>query len=113
VNPKWHVLAHYTRHILPGTTFLATGDESVVAAHDPKQGRLTLVCLNDGDAEREWRIDLSRFGGKKPAANGWLTEPRGKSRHQPLEKLELEEATLHFRQPRRSVQTWVVTAADR
>ncbi|RYD39336.1 MAG: beta-1,6-galactanase, partial [Verrucomicrobiaceae bacterium] len=46
VNPKWHELAQYTRHIRPGAVILTTGEESTVAAYDRKSRMLTLVTLN-------------------------------------------------------------------
>ena len=111
-NPKWHILAHYTRSISPGATILSTGDESLVAAHDPKQKRLTLVFLNDKDEEREWRIDLSRFPARTPKIIGWLTEPAGKTRYQPIDRIPLQGKLLILRQPKRSVQTVVIDGID-
>lgn len=104
-NPKWHVLAHYTRHLAPGTTMLATGDESLVAGHHAGARRLTLVCLNDGDGERTWQLDLSRFAGAEWKATGWQTEPRGRSRYQPLGAIPVKDKRLEITLPRRSVRT--------
>jgi galactan endo-1,6-beta-galactosidase len=109
VNPKWHVLAHYTRNIRPGATILTTGEEGLVAAFEGKSGRLTLVFLNDRDREREWRIDLSRFQGTQPTATGWITEPGGKSRYQALENVTVQGKHLTLRQPKKSVETVVVS----
>ena len=113
VNPKWHVLAHYTRNIRPGATMLATGEEAVVAAVDSERGRLALVLLNDGGGEREWRIDLSRFPGTKLTAAGWITEPGGKSRYQALENVAVQGKHLSLRQPKKSVQSIVVSGVVR
>ncbi len=113
VNPKWHVLAHYTRNIRPGATMLATGEEAVVAAVDSERGRLALVLLNDGGGEREWRIDLSRFPGTKLTATGWITEPGGKSRYQALENVAVQGKHLSLRQPKKSVQSIVVSGVVR
>ena len=112
VNPKWHVLAHYTRNIRPGATMLATGDEEIVAALEEKPGRLTLVLLNDADAERERSIDLSKFGGRTPTATGWITEPGAKRRYQVVEKIGLQGKLLQLRQPKKSVQTVVVSGVS-
>jgi galactan endo-1,6-beta-galactosidase len=109
VNPKWHVLAHYTRNIIPGATILTTGDEAVVAAFDEKRGRLVIVCLNDGDTEREWGIDLSHFKATSLTATGWITEPRGATRYQALESIAIEGNQVSLRLPKRSVQTVVVS----
>jgi len=109
VNPKWHVLAHYTRNIRPGATVLTTGDESVVAAIEKDSDQLVLVLLNDGDHEREWRIDLSSFRGAKPTATAWITEPGGKSRYAPVENMTVQGYHLALSQPKKSVQTLVVS----
>ncbi|WP_035603359.1 glycoside hydrolase [Haloferula sp. BvORR071] len=107
-NAKWHVLGHYTRNIAPGATMLTTGDEALIAAHDEKQRRLSLVFLNDGGEEREWRIDLSRFEGKGVKANGWITEPMGKSRYQAADAITWQGKVMVLRQPKQSVQTVLV-----
>jgi galactan endo-1,6-beta-galactosidase len=107
VNPKWHVLAHYTRHLPAGATMLTTGEETVVAGYEEHRSRLTLVCLNDGADERTWQIDLSRFAGAGWNASTWITEPRGGARYRPLPKLPVGKL-LSLRLPRRSVQTVVI-----
>ncbi len=108
-NAKWFVLAHYTRNIPPGAAMLTTGDESLVAAHDVKGRRVAMVFLNDGNEEREWRVDLSRFEGKSLKATGWITEPGEKTRYQPVERIPLDGKTLVLRQAKKSVQTVVVS----
>jgi galactan endo-1,6-beta-galactosidase len=109
VNPKWHVLAHYTRHLRPGFRILTTGDESVVAAQDPVRGRLVVVCLNDGREARQWRIGLARFGGgAEPRVSGWITRPRGTERHAVMDGLALRDGALALDLPPGSVVTAVV-----
>ncbi|MEK7948945.1 glycoside hydrolase [Luteolibacter soli] len=108
VNPKWHVLAHYTRNIPPGSTILTTGEESIVASFQEKRGRLVIVSLNDGDTERERQIDLSRFKGSRLTATGWVTEPQGSSRYQALENVATQGKQVTLRQPKKSVETVVV-----
>lgn len=107
-NPKWHVLAQYTRNIRPGMIMLTTGDESLVAAHDAKEQKLVLVLLNDGNEEREWRIDLERFEGRNLKASGWITETAGKARYQAVERVGLQGKMLVLRQVKKSVQTVVM-----
>lgn len=76
VNPKWHVLAHYTRHIRPGAVILTSGDESTVCAFDGKQRTLTVVCLNDTGTARDVAFDLSAFSPGSHRVSRWITEPR-------------------------------------
>jgi hypothetical protein len=87
---------------------LTTGDESLVAAHDAKEQKLVLVLLNDGNEEREWRIDLGRFEGRSLKASGWITETAGKARYQAVERVGLQGKMLVLRQVKKSVQTVVV-----
>ena len=105
VNPKWHVLAQYTRHLPPGATVLTTGEESVIAAYDERRSMLSLMCLNDGDGERVLQIDLSRFALTDKTASRWITEPAEKGRYEPLGKLPLEGKQLTLRLPKKSVET--------
>ncbi|RYD32866.1 MAG: beta-1,6-galactanase, partial [Verrucomicrobiaceae bacterium] len=88
VNPKWHVLAHYTRHIRPGSVILTSGDESTVCAWDKQQRALTIVCLNDTGTARDAEIDLSAFAPDKHLAVRWVTQPRVNVFYHPEEPLE-------------------------
>jgi hypothetical protein len=45
-NPKYFVLAHYSRHIRPGMTILVTGENEMVAAYEPKARKLVIVAQN-------------------------------------------------------------------
>ena len=107
-NPKWQVLAHYTRHIPPGATILSSGDELTVAAYDSARKRLALVCLNDSREERDLRIDLSAFSPVGNKAGRWITEPRGRARYQPLDPLLLDGEVLPLKLPAQSIQTLVI-----
>lgn len=75
VNPKWHVLAHYTRHIRPGSVILTSDDGSTVCAYDRQQRKLTLVCLNDTGKPRDMEFDLSAFAPGSHTASRWITQP--------------------------------------
>jgi galactan endo-1,6-beta-galactosidase len=108
INPKWHVLAHYTRHIPPGATILSSGDELTVTAYDPATKRLTVVCLNDTLKTRELRLDLSRFPAAGEKASRWITEARGRSRYQALDPLALEGKALSLKLPAQSIETLVI-----
>ncbi|BCU79787.1 glycoside hydrolase [Luteolibacter sp. LG18] len=111
VNPKWQVLAHYTRGIPEGAVILTTGDESVVAAYEANQSRLTLVCLNDNSQARTVRVDLSKFAAVGRKADVWLTQPEGQARYQVLPQVPLAGSVLSFPMPEKSVQTLVIPEA--
>ncbi len=79
-NPKYYVLAHYTRHIRPGMQILSTSDSHSVAAYDPVQHRLVLVTLNDGNAQTI-HYDLSGLFDIQGPARSWTTSPTGSLRY--------------------------------
>lgn len=76
VNPKYYVLAQYTRHIRPGMRIIASGDGNSVAAYDAAAHKLVIVCTNYGTGQ--WiNFDLSKFSTVTGAGGGlvgrWAT----------------------------------------
>lgn len=71
-NPKYFVLAQYTRHIRPGMTVLESGDANTVAAYDGVANRLVLVTMNYGTAQGI-QYDLSRFPVAAGPVRAWTT----------------------------------------
>ncbi len=90
VNPKWHVLAHYTRHIRPGSVILTSGDGSAVCAFDAGQRKLALVCLNDTGEAQDMEFDLSAFAPGTHQASRWVTEPGKAIFYQPQDALTFD-----------------------
>ena len=62
---KYYVFGQFTRYIRPGSRLFAVKGDAV-AAEDPQRRRLVVVALNDGDAEKTVRVDLSAFGPEFP-----------------------------------------------
>jgi len=108
INPKWHVLAQYTRAIPQGAVILTTGDESTIAAYDAEHSKLTLICLNDTDKARPVRFDLSKFSTPGRRADVWLTQPQGQARYQVSAAVPLQGNILSVILPEKSVQTFVI-----
>lgn len=104
VNPKYYVLAQFTRHLRPGMRIIGEDSAEIVAAHDRREGRLAVVILNPGRA-RELTLDLSRFGTRRAAAARWLTEPHGEARYEFHRDLRIEGTELPCPLPARSVVT--------
>jgi len=77
VNPKYFVLAHFTRHIRPGMQILGTSRPDTVAAFNAVDKKLVLVTSNFGKA-RWVTHDLSRFKtipkGVVGVVRRWRTE---------------------------------------
>jgi galactan endo-1,6-beta-galactosidase len=97
-NPKYFVLAHYTRHIRPGLQILSTSDSNSVAAYDPVQRRLVLVTFNDGKAQ-SIGYDLSGLFGIQGPARTWTTSPTGSLRYRGDGTLSLGTNTHTFSVP--------------
>jgi galactan endo-1,6-beta-galactosidase len=77
VNPKYWVMAQYTRHIRPGMRIISGGaDVNTVAAYDTSAHRLVLVTANYGTAQ--WvTYDLSKFSSVPGAGTfirRWITQ---------------------------------------
>ncbi|TMR40966.1 glycoside hydrolase [Actinomadura geliboluensis] len=74
VNPKYYVLAHYTRHIRPNARILDSNHPHTVAAHDPTTGRLALVTAND-NKPRNVTYDLRALTEDANPVRAWTTDP--------------------------------------
>lgn len=74
VNPKYYVLAQFSRHIRPGIHILSS-PRNTVAAYDPTQRRLVIVANNTGNGQY-LGFDLSRFAtaaGDHGLVHRWIT----------------------------------------
>lgn len=111
VNPKYFVLAQYTRHIRPGMEILDTGDPDIISAYDVKTRKLVIVAVNPGDQARDKVCDLARFGVTTSAASCWRTEPKGDSRYQKQLDVSVAKSQLALNLPPFSVQTFEIGSA--
>ena len=71
-NPKFFVLAQYTRHIHPGMIIMDGGEGNTVAAYDPVARKLVLVTMNYGTAQ-SISYDLSGFYKVAGPIRRWQT----------------------------------------
>jgi galactan endo-1,6-beta-galactosidase len=110
-NPKYFVLAHYTRHIRQGMTILTTDENETVAAYDPKQKKLVIVVHNLTGQPIEKTCSLSHFNVPDGAVASWLTEPRGSTRYEKQTGAAIKDRRLAFRLPPYSIQTFEVENA--
>jgi galactan endo-1,6-beta-galactosidase len=83
VNPKYYVLAQFTRHIRPGMRILDGGEANTVAAYDAAGRKLVIVTANYGTAQ--WiDFDLSAFSGVAGVSGlvrRWATQTAGGDQH--------------------------------
>ncbi len=110
-NPKYFVLAHYSRHIRPGMTIIDVSDPNAVAAYDAKEHKLILVVLNEGPA-RSVTFDLSKFKEARGPVSRWITEPQSKSRYEVHDDNVIDGKSLKCNLPARSVQTFEISHVE-
>ncbi|KAF4325009.1 hypothetical protein BBO99_00000594 [Phytophthora kernoviae] len=75
-NPKYYVMAQYSRHIRPGMAILSTDDVKTVMAYDAAAKLLVLVTVNTGDAQTI-TFDLASFTRVAGPITAWTTETSG------------------------------------
>jgi galactan endo-1,6-beta-galactosidase len=106
VNPKYYVLAQYTRHIRPGLSILDTGDTDTVAAYDPMAHKLVLVIRSDAAGEKT--LDLTKFQSATGPVTRWITEPKGASRYEMHQDVKISAGKLTVTLPESCVETFEI-----
>ncbi len=71
-NPKYYVLAQYTRHIRPGMTIIDGGGENTVAAYDATARKLIIVTANY-DTDQTITYNLTNFYQVAGPVRCWMT----------------------------------------
>jgi galactan endo-1,6-beta-galactosidase len=75
VNPKYYVIAQFSRHIRPGMTLFDAGDASSASVVASDGATLVIISLNNGTASDSFSYDLSAW---KVAAvtpiSRWVTD---------------------------------------
>jgi hypothetical protein len=104
VEPKFWVLAQFTRHIRPGMRILNTGNNNAAAAYDANGRRLVIVAVNPGAAQT-LTFDLSALTTVTGGATRWTTVPAGSDRYTRRTDLALNGKSLSVPFPAASVQT--------
>jgi galactan endo-1,6-beta-galactosidase len=71
-NPKYYVLAQYSRHIRSGMTIIDGGEGNTISAYDPVAKKLVIVTTNYSTAQ--WiTYDLSKFTTVGGPITRWIT----------------------------------------
>ena len=71
-NPKYFILAQYSRHIRPGMRIMDAGDGNTAAAYDAGSRTLVLVTINY-DTPQSISINLSNYSTAAGPIRRWLT----------------------------------------
>jgi galactan endo-1,6-beta-galactosidase len=108
VQPKYHVLAQFTRHIRAGMRIIDAGVDYAAAAYDRVARRLVVVAVNTGAAQT-LTFDLTRFsqvsGGSGGVVTRWSTVPGGSDRYTRRADLRVNGKTVAAPFAAGSVQT--------
>ncbi len=108
VNPKYYVLAQYTRSIRQGMTILTSGDPNTVAAYDPVNHDLVLVTTNTGATAESIDYNLGSFYSATGPVTGWCTLANGGSNYQQFNGTAISNGNVVLSYPGSSVQTLVI-----
>jgi galactan endo-1,6-beta-galactosidase len=110
VNPKYFVLAQFTRHIRPGMRIMDGGEPNTVAAYDADAHKLVIVTTNYGKAQ--WiTFDLSAFHGVTGLGGlvrRWATQTGGGDRYTGHEDTTLHGTTFWSWFDANTVQTFEI-----
>ncbi|MEH1124320.1 glycoside hydrolase [Micromonospora sp. CPCC 206061] len=108
VQPKYYVLAQFTRHIRPGMRIIDTGVGYAAAGYDPAARRLIIVAVNTGAAQT-LTFNLTRFSQVTGSSGGvvprWTTVPASGDRYTARQDMRVNAKTVAVPFPAASVQT--------
>jgi galactan endo-1,6-beta-galactosidase len=111
VNPKYFVLAQYTRHVRPGMTIIDGGEKNTVAAYDPKGRKLVVVTANYETAK--WiTYNLSNFPYAKGPIHRWMTVTGNGPSYQFSTNLVIRQRTFKAWFPINTIQTFEIQNVD-
>ena len=106
VNPKYYVMAQYSRSIRQGMTILTSGDPNTVTAYDPVNHDLWLVTTNTGSAAETVTYNLGNFNYSQAGqVTGWCTLCNGGSNYQQFSGPAITGGNLSLSFAASSVQT--------
>ena len=110
VNPKYFVLAQYSRHIRPGMTIINGGSSNTIAAYDQDGKKLVIVTTNYGTAQSITH-DLSAFSFLGGPIRRWITQTGAGDKYALRTDLSLSGKSLTAFFPANTVQTLEIPVA--
>lgn len=110
-NPKYFVLAQYTRHIRPGMRIIDGGEENTVAAYDLAARKLLVVTANYGNAQ--WiTYNLSNFPCAAGPVERWVTVAGGGPDYEHGTDINLNQRGFKTWFPINTIQTFEIQNVD-
>lgn len=77
-NPKYYIMAHYSRHIRPGMKIISSdGDKKSVVAYDAARQVLVIVTVNLDATPQTITFDLLAFTTVNGPVSVWKTDTSG------------------------------------
>ncbi len=110
-NPKYYVLAQYTRHIRPGMTILDSLAANTVAAYSVTNRTLVLVTCNLGAAQNIG-FSLTNFPAVAGPITRWITVPNTTTNYMQFNDVSLTNGVFQVAFPANSVQTFEIANVD-
>ncbi|TDH71529.1 hypothetical protein CCR75_002178 [Bremia lactucae] len=103
-NPKYYVMAQYSRHIRPGMKILVSDDPKTVIGYDSDKEVLVIVTVNM-EAAQTITFDLASFAAVGGPIKAWTTETSGKGALYEESTLSLTDKSIAVNFPAASVMT--------
>ncbi|WP_328427414.1 glycoside hydrolase [Streptomyces sp. NBC_00443] len=109
IQPKYYVMAQFSRHIRPGMRILDTGVSYAAAAYDASARRLVIVAVNTSTSAQTLTFDLSRFttvsGGSGGLVPRWNTVTTGGDQYRAYSNTYLSGKSVAVPFAAKAVQT--------
>lgn len=114
-DPKFYVLAQYSRHVTPSSTILDAGDAtgSTVVSWNAITSTLTIVTTNMGNKPAQFSYDLSLFATASGPITRWVTtmDTNG-PKYQPFHDVTIYQKAFTSTVPANSVVTFEVSDVE-
>lgn len=110
-NPKYYVLAQYTRHIRPGMTILDSQFPNTVAAYSASNRTLVLVTCNQGAAQT-MSFSLTNIPYAAGPVTRWITVPNTATNYAQYNDVSITNNVFQVTLPAKSIQTFQIANVD-
>ena len=110
-NPKYYVLAHYTRHLRPGMTILDSGDDNTVTAYAAATRKLVIVTMNYSPAQTI-TYNLSNFFNATGPVRRWETMTGTGSKYASFTDTTLSNKVFAVSFATNTIQTFEIQNVD-
>jgi galactan endo-1,6-beta-galactosidase len=107
VEPKYFIMAQYSRHIRQGMTIIESGDTNSVVAYDPVAQKLVIVTANHATAQTI-TFNLANYAVANGPITRWVTAPGAGTYYAEDTSVSLSGKTFSSAFAANSVQTFEI-----